>query len=209
MRGGEFAQRGKVAAVGFGVDHRRWHGHQAGHPDRTARDESREFGWRDTSLGLLSGDVDFDEDIRFRRGVTAQLFERRIRGDGMDQLDLGQQLADLAALQLPDEVPGEHAGVGVCLGFQVLSAVFPQQSDSCPSKRAEVRHGQVLDGREQLDVVGVPAGPVCGGGDLLTDPGGLFGDALRLNAFDQASNASAPWRPVRPASRRWEKKRAG
>ena len=79
--------------------------------DRAAGDEVGELGGRDAPLPLLFGDVDLDQHLGLGRAVAAELLERRVGADRVDQPHQRQDLLDLAALQVADEVPGEVVGV--------------------------------------------------------------------------------------------------
>ena len=69
----------------------------------------------------------------------------------MDVAHVRHDLLDLAALQLPDEVP-RQLGVRGRLGLQVLRAVLAGQRDAGLRERADVLQRQVLGGGEDLHV---------------------------------------------------------
>ena len=118
---------------------------------------------------------------------------------------MGQEVADLAALQLADEIPGEPAGQRRRLGDQVLRAVLADQRDAALGERPQLGHRQVLDRGQDLDLRGI----ATGGGDLLADARQVGGDPLGGQAVDQVNHATPAWRPVTPRSRRWEKNSVG
>ena len=167
--------------------------------------KSAERGGRDPGLALLPRDVDLDEDLGLRRAVALELRERRVRGDGVDQLDERQDLAHLAALELADEVPAQRR-IGPCggLGLELLRAVLAEQREAGLGQHADVLDVDVLDRGEQLDVGGIAPGAARGGGDLLAHAVGVLAHADEVEAA-HARHTTPAWRPVTPPSRRCEK----
>ena len=96
----------------------------------------------DSALALLAGDVDLDQDLGLRRRrAWPSCGERRVAGDRVDQAADRQQLLDLAALQVADEVPLEGVAPALALGGEVLLAVLadqgrPRPRPAPPSPRA-------------------------------------------------------------------------
>ena len=86
----------------------------------------------------------------------------------MDELDAREDLLDLAALELADEVPAE-AGVRLGLGLELLGAVLTHQRPTRLLQDVELLERDVLDRREQLDLGRVAAGLARGFGDLRLD----------------------------------------
>src|SRR5215204_980856 len=119
---GELAQGREMAPAVLRDLGERGHRHEAGDPDGRALDERPELGPGDAGLALLPGDVDLHEDLRLGRAVALQLAQRGVRRDGVDELDVREDLLDLAALELADEVPAEAAGARGGLGLELLSA---------------------------------------------------------------------------------------
>jgi len=115
-----------------------------------------------------------------------------------------QELADLAALEMADEVPGERAGVRLRLGHEVLGAVLAHQLDAGLGEHRELLDRHVLDRREDLHVGRVAPG----GGDLGADPLEVRADHVGPQSGDQLNHTSPACRPVTPRSRRWEKNSA-
>ena len=89
---------------------------------------------RDAALALLAGDVDLDQDLGLRPAVAAELLQRRLGGDRVDQAAERQQLLHLAALQVADEVPREGVAPALVLGLQVLLAVLADQRRRRPRR---------------------------------------------------------------------------
>ncbi len=75
------------------------------------------------------------------RPVSPELLERRVARDRLDVADVREDLADLAALEMADEVPGERAGVRLRLRDEVLRAVLADELDAGLGE-----HGELLDG---------------------------------------------------------------
>ena len=149
---------------------------------------------RDAGLALLAGDVDLDEDLRLGRRVALELAQRGVRRDRVDELGVRDDLLDLAALELADEVPAQ-LGVRGRLRLEVLGAVLARERDPGRGERADLLQRHVLDGGEDL-------GPF---GELRADPLEVLADAGDVEPADQSRHTSPAWRPVTPWSRRWEK----
>ena len=115
----------------------------------------------------------------------------------------GDDLLDLARLQLADEVPAE-LGVLRRLGLEVLRAVLAQQRQPGLAEHAELLQRHVLDRGQQLDLGRVAAGV----GDRRAHALEVGVDARGVEAGDQARHMTPAWRPVMPLSRRCEKKRS-
>ena len=93
-----------------------------------------------------------------RVGVALELAQRRIAGHRLDQPHVRQDLLDLAALQLADEVPGEPVRPALGLGHELLGAVLAQERDAALGQRVELARVQVLDRGEDLELVRVAPG---------------------------------------------------
>ena len=108
---GELAERREMPRLASGV------GASGGiviSPDdlhRAALEEPRQLRRGDPALARLAGDVDLDQDLGVGGAVPPELLERRLARDRLDVADVRQELADLAALKMADEVPGERARV--------------------------------------------------------------------------------------------------
>jgi len=113
----------------------------------------------------LLGDVDLDQHLGLRRAVEAEPLEHRIGADRVDQPHQRQDLPDLAALQVADEVPGEVGGVRLVLGGEILLPVLPDQADSGLNQRPHFLDRHVLAGDEDF-----------------SPPGGLPRDLLEVGA---------------------------
>src|SRR5918995_617941 len=194
---GELPQGGEVRPALLGILRERRHRHQPHDRHGAALDEGAELGRGDAGLGLLPRDVDLDEHLGVRRPVLAELAQRGVRGDGVDELDVREQVLDLAALELADEVPAEHARVRLGLGGEVLRAVLAEQRHARLGEHPELLERDVLDRGQQLRVA-----------DLGADPLGVLAHARRVEAGDQARHTTPAWRPVTPLSARWEKNRS-
>ena len=133
-----------------------------------SRNASR-IGRRDAALALLAGDVDLDEHAQLRRRVALELLEHAVGGDGVDEAHERRDLLDLAALQLPDEVPRERVAVRIDLRDEVLRAVLPGDGEAGLGEHAELCGGDVLHGGDDLDLAGIAPGARGGGGDALAD----------------------------------------
>src|SRR3954451_21020425 len=201
---GELLEGREVAPAGLRILGERRHRHQAADPHGSALEEGREVVRGDAGLALLPRHVDLDEDLGLRRAVLPELAQRGVGGDRVDQLGVREDLLDLAALELADEVPAE-LGVGGRLGLELLGAVLPQQREPGLVEDVEVLERDVLDRREQLDVVSVAAGLARRLGDLGTHALEPAPHGLQLDAADQARHTTPACRPVTPRSRRWEK----
>src|SRR3954463_13366763 len=115
----------------------------------------------------------------------------------MDELDVRQDVLDLAALELADEVPAERPRMRLGLGGEGLRAVLAEQAPARLGEHLQLLQRHVLDRREQLRVA-----------DLLADAGGVLAHARGVEPGDQARHATPAWRPVAPPSARWEKNRS-
>src|SRR5215213_6458656 len=104
---GELAQGGEMPPAVLRDLGERGHRHEAGDAHGRALDERAELGRGDAGLPLLPRHVDLDEDLRLGRAVALELAQRGVRGDGVDELNVREDLLDLAALELADEVPSE------------------------------------------------------------------------------------------------------
>src|SRR3954453_22026271 len=207
VRVGELLERREVAPAGFRILCERRHRHQAADPHGSALEEGRELVRVDAGLALVPRHIDLDEDLGLGRAVLAELVERRVRRDRVDQLHVREDLLDLAALELADEVPAE-LGVGGGLGLELLGSVLAQQCEPGLVQDGEVLERDVLDGGEQLDLVGAAAGLLSGLADLGTYALEAAPHRLDLDAVDQARHTTPACRPVTPPSRRWEKNRS-
>ena len=197
MLAGELAKGGEVRAAGLRILRVGRHRHQPRDRDRAARDEVAELGGSDPGLGLLPRDVDLDEHLRLRRAVLPEPAQRRVGGDRVDELHVREDVLDLAALELADEVPAERAGVRLGLGDEVLRAVLAQQRHARLGEHLELLERHVLDRGEQLGVA-----------DLRADALGVLAHARGVEAADQLRHTTPAWRPVTPPSARWEKNRS-
>jgi len=109
----------------------------------------------------------------------------------VDQATDRQQLLDLAALQVADEVPLEGVAPALVLGDQVLLAVLTDEANAGLCQRPHLLHRHVLTGGEDLD-----PGP----GELAS-LGQVGGDLLGLKPVDQARHdqPSPGLRQTKPA----------
>ena len=103
------ARRAKCGPRGLGVLAERRHRHQADDADRAALDERRRARPGATPP-LPSSPATLTSTRTSVSGVAvaAELLERRVGGDRVDQPAERQHLLDLAALQVADEVPGRR-----------------------------------------------------------------------------------------------------
>ena len=154
---GELAQRGEVAPAVLRILRERRHRHEAGDRDGSPLDERPELLRGDAGLALLPCDVHLDQDLGLRRPVGLELAQRGVRRDGVDQLDVRQDLLDLAALELADEVPAQ-LGVRGRLGLELLGAVLAHEREARLGEDAHLLERDVLDRGQQLDLVRVAAG---------------------------------------------------
>src|SRR5918997_1424695 len=93
-------------------------------------------------------------------GVSPEPAQRRLGGDGVDEPYPTREVAHLAALKGPDEVPGEEVAVVGLLGREVLGAVLADELDARLGEGGKLRGRHVLDRRAHLDAAGIAAG--CG-----------------------------------------------
>ena len=87
--------------------------------------------------------------------MALEAAEHGVAADGVDPLHERQDLRDLAALHVADEVPGEAVAVRGVLGLEVLGAVLADARDAGVGERAEVLERDVLRRRDDLDVARV------------------------------------------------------
>ena len=85
----------------------RRHRHQPDDAHRATFDERRQLRRCDPRFSLLTGDIDFNHHLGLGGPVTSQLGQRRVRRDRMDVAHAADQVTDLTALQLTDEVPAK------------------------------------------------------------------------------------------------------
>ena len=78
------------------------------------------------------------------------------------------------------------SGHAAALACELLGAVLAEQREAGLGERAEVLDVDVLDGGEQLDVGGVAAGALRGGGDLLAHAVGVRAHADGVEAGSRA-----------------------
>ena len=69
------------------------------------------------------------------------------------------------------------SGQAAALACELLRAVLAEDADARLGERPEVRLREVLHGGQQLDVAGVAAGALRGGGDGRAHAVGVGGDA--------------------------------
>ena len=74
-----------------------------------------------------------------RRRVALELREHRVAGDGVDPAHVREHLADLAALQVADEVEREPVAPALLLGDEVLGAVLAGERDARVGEHARPR----------------------------------------------------------------------
>src|SRR6202040_2041660 len=111
MVGGKLREPGEVRTRGLRVLAEGRHRHQAGDQHGAALDEGAELGRSAPRLALLAGYVDLDEDLCPWLRMAAELLERGVTGDRVDQAAGRQQLFHLAALEVADEVPLDRKSV--------------------------------------------------------------------------------------------------
>ena len=109
------------------------HAHHAAQPDAgvgvdTGGERLCLLGQK-TLLGLLVGDVDFQQDVHPLAQCTGRLVdfgEQPFGIDGMDHRRVGNHHLDLVGLQVADEMPADVSRKGRSLGGQLLRTVFPE-----------------------------------------------------------------------------------
>ena len=176
----------------------RRHRHQADDADRAALDERRRAR-RGRRPPLPSSPATLTSTRTSVSGVAvaAELLERRVGGDRVDQAAERQQLLHLAALQVADEVPLEGVAPALVLGREVLLAVLADQRrprprparPSPPAARTWSRRGSRPPRR------------------ALAHPLEVGGDPGRVEAVDQPGHRSGP-PPSSQASPAWRRPRA-
>ena len=138
--------------------------------------------------------------------MAAELLQGRVGGDRVDQAAERQQLLHLAALQVADEVPLEGIAPALVLGDQVLLAVLADQASprprrappSPPAARTWSRRGSrrpdpaISRARSRLAAIFAGSSPWIRPGIVSPPP--------------RRRQTRPAWRPVRPSSRRCEKK---
>ena len=137
--------------------------------------------------------------------VAAELLERRVGGDRVDQPDQRQDPLHLAALQVADEVPGEGVAVRALLRLEVLEPVLADQLDPGLGEHRQLGRVDVLGRRQDLDLrAAALAHPFEVARAPARDRVPRIGSAI-----DGVGPDRPAWRPVRSPSRRWEKKSSG
>ena len=101
---------------------------------------------------------------------------RRFGEQRVNQRDASDDLLDLAALQMTDEVPREEFAVRILLGNQLICTVLAHATDAGGVEQRQVFDREVLDGRHDLDTTWVASNASAGLGDLLLRGGdaGLY-----------------------------------
>ena len=197
------ARRAKCGREASGSLGERRHRHQPADPHRAAGDELAELGHGSTPP-LPSSPATLTSTRISVSGVAValELLEHRLGGDRVDQPHQRHDPLHLAALHVADEVPGEAVAAALVLGLEVLEAVLADQLDPGLGERVHLLGDDVLGRREDLDLR--PAALAHPLEVARARPRG------RCRGSAQASIQTSPaWRPVRPASRRWEKNSSG
>ena len=88
--------------------------------------------------------------------MALEAAQHGVAADGVDPLHEREDLRDLAALHVADEVPGEAIAVLGVLGLEVLRAVLADPRDAGLDECAEVLERDVLRRRDDLHVAGIP-----------------------------------------------------
>src|SRR5215203_5196536 len=182
----------------------RRHCYQPHDAHRAALDELAQLSRRHPALALLARDVDLDKHLGLVRAVPPQLIQRRVTGDRMNQPHQRQDALDLPALDVADEVPCEGISPALPLCLQILKAVLPDELHAGLGQRPHLLERDVLRRHEDLHL----------GADSIPYPLEVAPDAPALQAMDEPGHqprlqTRPACRPVRPPSRRWEKKSSG
>ena len=98
-----------------------------------------------------------------------------------------------------------NSGWAVALASSSWARFSPSSVSPASCEDVEVLERDVLDGGEQLDLVGAAAGLARGRLDLGPHALEPAPHRLDLDAVDQARHTTPACRPVTPPSRRWEK----
>ena len=135
----------------------------------------------------------------------------RERRERVHEAHAAHQVACLAALQMPDEVPGEAVAGDRLLGQQLLDAVLAHEHDARVGEHRQVGRLHVLDRRQQLDRVRRPARARrrLGHGRPREREVLLHDGQLEAHAVPPSRYAITAWRPLPAPSRRCEWKRSG
>ena len=136
--------------------------------------------------------------------VAPELLQDRVGGDRVDQPAERQHLLHLAALQVADEVPLEGVAPALVLGGEVLLAVLADQASRRPRPaRPSPRAARTWSRRGSRPPRRRPRA-------TRSRLAAIFaGSRPWIRLGHRSAPALEPdepaWRPVRPASRRWEK----
>ena len=108
---------------------------------------------------------------------------------GDDAPHVGHDLAHLAALQPPNEVPCEERAVGGDLLGEVLGAVLPHKRYARRRQLPHLPTGHILGGSKDLHLLPTPSGFPGGRVDFFAHPPQVLGDSLRVEILDQLRHA--------------------
>src|SRR5438309_975284 len=141
--------------------------------------------------------------------MALELVQRRLGGERVDEPHVRNDELDLAALELPDEIPLKALTMGADLRLEVLCAVLADDADARLGQDVHLLDRDVLGRRAHLDRVGVAPGMGRGAGDLPADALEVAPHAASVEPADQLRHTTPAWRPVTPPSRRCEKNSPG
>lgn len=170
------------------------------------------FGW-------LTCDVHFDKDPHPPCRASIDLLSKLDGIDTVDQPNLTDQVANFSALEVSDEVEHEAIVDDRALCDKVLESVLTAHLDARLDKNRRIRGGDVLPGKDDLDVRSAAASPRRMTINAVARHREGAAESERIERFDrerhwlsipragsiehrQVRQTSPAWRPLGAPSRR-------
>ena len=170
------------------------------------------FGW-------LTCDVHFDKHPHPPCRASIDLLSKLDRIDAVDQPNLTDQVANFAPLEVSDEVEHEAIVDDRALCDEVLEPALTAHFDARLDKNRRIRRGDVLPGKDDLDVRSAAASPPRMTINALACHRQGPAESERIERFDrerhwlsiprpgaikhrQVRQTSPAWRPLGAPSRR-------
>ena len=169
----ELAKTGEVGTRVFGLGVKGRHGHEAGEREGLSAiedviDERGEGLRGDSVFGGFAGDVDLQEDLGTRAGLTGGGLEDVKEFGGvnrMDGLEETDGVAGLIALEVADEMPMGGRGTERDLPSGFLNLILAEEDHAGVNGVADDLGTMGLRDGDQSDLGGVAVGALGGGGD--------------------------------------------
>ncbi len=161
------------------------------------------WGGKDTIFGVLPRQVHLDEHPHRIGRPRVDLLGEPLRVDRMDEPRRLEHGADLAALEMADEVEDERVADDRALGLEVLEAVLADDGRPGLHEGGGIGGGHVLAGEDDLDLTRTPA---CARSARVDGVACLLEGETESAWVDHAASMAMtpPCRPVRAPSRRYE-----